>query len=72
MKRHKNLIEERQRIVKLAIEDPKAAASEIKELANELEKCQNTTRCVAIIATILKLSEVTIWKDYQRTYYKEA
>lgn len=54
----------RKEFVKLAVENPKEAAANLREMASGLEKSNNTSQVVKNLSNILHLSERTIYYDY--------
>lgn len=53
----------RVKFCKLAIEDKKEAARQLKVLAKGLENCRNTSDVVTALGTIFAVSERTIFND---------
>lgn len=56
-------IQERARFCKLALNDQKRAARELRELAIGLENCRNTTDVITALQTIFCVSERTVFND---------
>jgi hypothetical protein len=57
-------IKTRAEFCKLALTKPKAAASELRDLATGLENCKNTSDIVQALKTIFAVSERTIFNDF--------
>ncbi len=64
MKRSKGSKEARQRLVKLAFKDQKAAADEIRAMADALEACKGSSDVAFALSEIFCLSERTIFFDF--------
>lgn len=63
MKRNKKLQKNRINFVKLAINDKKKAAKELKELAKGLENTKNVSDTIYALTQIFGVSERTILRD---------
>jgi hypothetical protein len=56
----------RSRFCQLAINDNKAAAAELKDMATGLANCRNTSDVIAALTEIFAVSERTIFRDIQK------
>lgn len=63
MKRNPEQVEARRRFVQTAIESPSQAAAILRNAARRLEKAENTSQAIQEVASILYVSESTIFKD---------
>lgn len=55
----------RERLVKLAIQSPEKAAAELKAMAAALSECKSTSDTVFALSEIFCVSEVTIYRDFR-------
>lgn len=62
MKRDKN-IKIRSQFCKLAVQNNKVAASQLRDLATGLENCRNTSDIINALCQIFAVSERTIFND---------
>lgn len=65
MKRDK-YIKQRSDFCKLAIQDQKAAAEKLKDMAIGLENCRNTSDTINALCEIYAVSERTVFNDLIR------
>lgn len=65
MKRNEEQVNKRRELVKLAVNDTKAAAEQIRQFANEIEKSQGTLQIVRNLADMLGVHEATVFRDLQ-------
>lgn len=56
----------RSEFVKLAINDPKAAAAILKAQAKKLEKCRKVTETAKSISNILFITDRTVFNDCKK------
>lgn len=56
-------IKERSKFCKLAIEDKKKAAEQLRTMATGLENCRNTSDTINALCEIFKISERTVFND---------
>lgn len=59
-------LEQRQKFVKEAIDNPKLAANELKSMAIGLENCKNSQDVIYALTQILYISDQTIMNDYKK------
>jgi len=63
MKRNPKLKEERRRFISTAIDDPRAAATQLRDAARCLEQTSNSSEVISKLSALLFVSESTIFKD---------
>jgi hypothetical protein len=59
-------IKQRERLCKIAMQNPKKAAEELRLLAVGLENCRNTSDTINALCQIFAVSERTIFNDLVR------
>jgi hypothetical protein len=56
----------RVRFVNVAINDPKKAATKLRQMANGLSNCENTSDVIYALSEIFAVSERTILRDIKK------
>ena len=63
MAKRDKYIDKRAKFCQLALQNPKQAASELKDLATGLENCRNTSDVINALSSIFHVSDRTITRD---------
>lgn len=66
MKKNEEQNRDRAEFIKLTLNDSKAAARQLKEMATRLERARTTSDRVSIVADLLYVSESTIFRELKR------
>lgn len=61
-----NKLKTRRQFVKQTIENPEQSVKELRQVANDFNKCVNTVEKVHLLSKLLHIHPSTIWRDYTK------